>query len=59
MGEQVEGVRKSATHLEQRGVKDPLMFARPEKSAKHCWTKEQVQECSAVRALGRLTPPAS
>jgi len=48
MGEQVEGVRKSAVHMEQRGVKDPLMFARPEKSKRNCWTEAQINDCDAV-----------
>lgn len=47
-GEQVEGVRKSANHLEQRGVKDPLMFARPSESSRHCWTEAQMNDCREV-----------
>merc|ERR1719313_1162338 len=48
-GEQAEGVRKSAAHLEARGVKDPLMFARPQLSTKRCWISDQVeQECTRV-----------
>jgi hypothetical protein len=42
-------VRKSAAHLEARGVKDPLMFARPQLSTKRCWNAEQVEhECARV-----------
>merc|ERR1719313_2965311 len=39
----------AAGHLEARGVKDPLMFARPQLSTKRCWNHDQVeQECVGV-----------